>query len=110
MRPTSSHFKRNPCVDIYRIHPSRAYKITLREEIYYALYGKDDSVLYVADGINSRGTLVLAGIREDPLVETDHVAAFDVATDADRVAIKFSHPMGCQPLARWVHPLPRLDS
>jgi hypothetical protein len=52
----------------------------------------DDSVLYVADGINSRGTLVLPGIREGPLVETDHVAAFDAATDADRFAIKFSHP------------------
>jgi len=85
-------FKRDPCVNIYRIHPSRAYKITLREEIYYGLYGKDNSVLYVADGINSRGTLVLAGIREGPLVETNHVAAFDAATDANRVAIKFSHP------------------
>ena len=85
-------FERDPCVDIYRIHPSRAYKIILREEIYYGLYGKDDSVLYIADGINNRGTLVLAGIREGPLVETDHVAAFDAATDADRVAIKFSHP------------------
>jgi hypothetical protein len=85
-------FKRDPCVDIYRIHPTRAYKITLREEIYYGLYGKKDSVLYVADGINSRGTLVLAGIRESALVETDHVTAFDAATDADRVAIKVSHP------------------
>ena len=66
--------------DIYRILPSRAYKITLREEIYYGLYGKDDSVLYIADGTNSRGTLVLAGIRDGPLVETDHVAAFDAAT------------------------------
>jgi hypothetical protein len=26
-----------------------------------------------------------------PLVETDHVAAFDAATDEDRVAIKFTH-------------------
>jgi len=85
-------FKPDPCVDIFRIHPSRAYKITLREEVYYGLYGKDDSVLYVADGIHSRGTLVLAGIREGPLVEIDHVAAFDAATDADRIAIKFSHP------------------
>jgi hypothetical protein len=85
-------FKSDPCVDIYRIHPSHAYKITLREEVYHGLYGKEDSVLYVADGINSRGTLVLAGIRESPLVETDHVAAFDAATDANRVAIKFSHP------------------
>ena len=85
-------FKRDPCVDIYRILPSRAYKITLREGIYYGLYGKDDSALYIADGINSRGTLVLAGIRDGPLVETDHVAAFDTATDEDRVAIKFTHP------------------
>jgi hypothetical protein len=85
-------FKRDPCVDIYRIFPSRAYKITLREEIYYGLYGKNDSVLYIADGINSRGTLVLAGIRDCPLVETDHVAAFDTAKEADRVAIKFTHP------------------
>jgi hypothetical protein len=85
-------FKRDPCVNIYWIHPSRAYKIILHEEIYYGLYGKDDSVLYVTDGINSRGTLVLAGIREGPLVETNHIAAFDAATDADRVVIKFSHP------------------
>jgi hypothetical protein len=85
-------FRHDPCVDIYQILPSRAYKITLHEEIYYGLYGKDDSVLYIADGINGRGTLVLAGIRDGPLVETDHVAAFDAATDADRVAIKFSHP------------------
>lgn len=85
-------FKRDPCVDFYQIHPTRAYKITLHEEIYYGLYGKDDSVLYIADGINSRGTLVLAGIREGPLIQTDHIVAFDAATDADRVAIKFSHP------------------
>jgi len=85
-------FKRDPCVDIYRILPSRAYKITLREEIYYGLYEKDDPVLYITDGINSRGTLVLSGIRDGPLVETDHIAAFDAATDEDRVAIKFSHP------------------
>ena len=84
-------FKRDPCVDIYRILPSRAYKITLREEIYYGLYGKDDSALYIADGINSRGTIVLAGIRDGPLVETDHVAAFNAATDEDRVVIKFTH-------------------
>jgi hypothetical protein len=55
-------FKRDPCVDFYQIHPTHAYKITLHEEIYYGLYGKDDSILYIADGINSRGTLVLAGI------------------------------------------------
>ena len=85
-------FKRDPCVDIYRLRPTRAYKITLGQEIYYGLYGKDNSVLYAADGINSRGTLVLAGIRESPLVEVNHVAAFDAATEADRVAIKFSHP------------------
>jgi hypothetical protein len=85
-------FKCNPCVDIYQILPSHADKITLREEIYYGLYRKDGSVLYITDGINSRGTLVLAGIRDDPLVETDHVTAFDAATDEDRVAIKFSHP------------------
>jgi hypothetical protein len=85
-------FKRDPCVEIYRILPSRAYKITLGEKIYYGLYGKEDSVLYIADGINSRGTLVFARIRDGPLVETDHVAAFDTATDADRFVIKFSHP------------------
>ena len=85
-------FKRDPCIDIYRIFPSRAYKITFREEIYYGLCGKDDSVLYISDGINSRGTLVLAGIRDCPLVETDHVAAFDTAISINRVAIKFTHP------------------
>jgi hypothetical protein len=85
-------FRRDPCVEFYRIHPTRAYKITLHKQIYYGLYGKDGSVLYMADGINSRGTLVLPGIRESPLVATDHVLAFDAATEADRVAIKFSHP------------------
>ena len=85
-------FKRDPCVDIYHLQPTRAYKITLSQGIYYGLYGKDNSVLYVADGINSRGTLVLAGMRESPLIETNHVTAFDATTETDRVAIKFSHP------------------
>jgi hypothetical protein len=84
-------FQRDPCVDLYRLRPTRAYKITLAQGIYYGLYGQKDSVLYAADGINSRGTVVVAGIR-GPLVETNHVAAFDAATAADRVAIKFSYP------------------
>jgi hypothetical protein len=99
---TNLPFKCDPCVNIYQILPSCAYKITPCEEIYYGLYRKDDSVLYIADGINSRGTFVLAGIQDGPLIKTDHVAAFDTATDEDKVAIKFTHPsihpMGCPPL------------
>jgi hypothetical protein len=85
-------FERDPCVTIFRIRPFRAYKITLGTEIFYGLYGKHNSALYIADGINSRGTLVLAGIRDGPLVGTDHVVAFNVAAAEDRFAIKFSHP------------------
>ena len=85
-------FGRDPCVSIHQIRPSRAYKITLGTEIYYGLYGMEDTALYIADGINSRGTLVLAGIQDGPRVDTDTVAAFDAAADKDRVAIKFSHP------------------
>lgn len=57
-------FKRDPCVDIYRLRPTRAYKITLDQGIYYGLYGEKNSVLYAGDGINSIRTLVLGGIHE----------------------------------------------
>ena len=85
-------FRRDPCVTVLRLLPSRIYKITLNKDTFYGLYGTGDAVIHVADGIAGKGTLVIPGIRETALISDDPVNDFNRAVDMDRVAIKFSHP------------------
>src|ERR1700722_13964261 len=81
----------DPYVTVHRLHPHRIYKFNLRNNVYYGICGPGDEPLYVADGIASRGTLVLPGVRATAFVNDD-TAGFTRALDLDIVAIKLSHP------------------
>src|ERR1700722_11056893 len=81
----------DPYVTVHRLHPHRIYKFNLRNNVYYGICGPGDEPLYVADGIASRGTLVLPGVRATAFLNDD-TAGFTRALDLDIVAIKLSHP------------------
>ena len=72
---------RDPCISVSYLEPRRVYEFRIRNHVYYGLYGLQGEALYVADGIECRGTLVLPGHRTT-----------DKAQDPDIVAIKLSYP------------------
>jgi hypothetical protein len=83
---------RDPHVTVHRLQPHRIYKFNLYNNVYYGVYGLGDEALYVADGIASRGTLVLLGVCAAAFSNDDVVAGFDGAPNSEIVAIKLSHP------------------
>jgi hypothetical protein len=88
---------RDPHVTVHQLRPHRIYKFNLYNNVYYGLYGPGGEALYVADGIVSRGTLVLLGVRAAALSNDDVVAGFDGAPNSEIVAIKLSHPWATEP-------------
>lgn len=84
--------RRDPCVSIFRLTPTRTYEITMANGTFYGIYGQDDAVIYVSDGIAGKGTLVIPGLPARALTSMDPVKDFNAAKETDRVAIKFSYP------------------
>jgi hypothetical protein len=83
--------QRDPCVSIFRLTPTRAYEVRLTRT-FYGIYGRDESVIYVSDGISGKGTLVIPGLHAKALTSTDLVRDYNAAEATDRVVIKFSYP------------------
>jgi hypothetical protein len=86
-------FSRDPCVTIYRVMPTRIYKVVCNNEIFYGFYGPNDDVIYVADGIAGKGTLVIPGLRGNNLLSVDPIRDFDEAAERTEWLSNFhTHP------------------
>jgi hypothetical protein len=70
---------RDSCISLHSREPRRVYEFRLHTNVYYGVCGSQGELLYAADGIACRGTIVLPGFRE-------------TAQASEALAIKLSYP------------------